>query len=50
MTFAIGATLLIKDNEVWHLCAYISHALLGVELNWIVYDKELFAIVKAFEG
>src|SRR5437660_10249373 len=28
----------------------MSHSLSGAELNWSVYDKELFAIVKAFEA
>src|SRR5947209_6612539 len=48
--FAIGAALSMKctDGE-WRPCAYYSHALSGSELNWSVYDKELYAILKAFE-
>ena len=50
MAFVIGVTLLVKDKEIWHLYTYMSHMLLGVELNWTVYDKVLFAIMKVFEG
>src|SRR4029077_5673752 len=48
--FAIGAALIVKRDGDWHPATYMSHALSGAELNWSVYDKELYAIVKAFES
>src|SRR5438445_12327569 len=36
-------------NSEWWPCTYYSHALSGSELNWSVYDKELYTILKAFE-
>ena len=48
--FAIGATLSMKcDNGKWCPCIYYSHTLSSSELNWSVHDKELYAILKAFE-
>src|SRR5437588_3381144 len=46
--FATGATLCIKTEEGWKLSAYMSHKFLGPKINWIVYDKELYAIYAAF--
>ena len=34
----------------WHPCAYISKSLLPTEHNYSIYDKELLAIVRAFEA
>ena len=48
--FAIDATLVICQTEEWKPAAYMSHSLSGAELNWSVYNKELFAIIKAFEA
>lgn len=44
----IEVALIIKEGGKWYPAAYMSHALLGAKLNWLVYDKELYAIVKAF--
>src|SRR5438309_6804040 len=46
--FAIGATLYIKTEEGWKPSAYMSHKFLGPEINWTVYNKELYAIYAAF--
>src|SRR5438445_9933602 len=46
--FATGATLCVKTEEGWKLSAYMSYKFLGPEINWTVYDKELYAIYAAF--
>ena len=48
--FAIGAVLSQQgaDND-WHPVAYISHALTATERNYDTHDKELLAIIRAFE-
>lgn len=48
--FTIGAALIIQQSNSWKPAAYISHSLLGAKLNWLVYEKELFTIVKAFKA
>ena len=50
LTIAIGAAFSMKCGDGgWQLCAYYSHALLDSELNWSVYNKELYTILKAFK-
>src|SRR5437660_463307 len=46
--FAMGATLCIKTKDGWKPSAYMSHKFSGSEINWTVYDKELYAIYAAF--
>ena len=46
--FATGAALCIKTESGWKPCAYMSHKFTAMELNWMVYDKELYAIYWAF--
>src|SRR5437660_9548039 len=46
--FAIGATLCIKTEKGWKLSAYMSHKFSESEINWTVYNKELYAIYAAF--
>src|SRR5437660_12302832 len=46
--FAMRATLCVKTEEGCRLSAYMSHKFLGPEINWIVYDKELYVIYAAF--
>ena len=48
--FAIAAILsqLFEDGQ-WHPIAFVSKKLQGSELNWEVYDQELYAIVYAFQ-
>ncbi len=36
------------DNE-WYPVGFYSHVLVGHETNWEIHDKELFAIVEAFQ-
>lgn len=33
----------------WYPTAFYSRSLAGSELNWEIHDKELFAILQAFE-
>ena len=49
--FATGAVLsqLAPDGK-WHPCAYISKSLSPIERNYPIYDKELLAVVQAFEA
>ena len=37
-----------QDNK-WYPVAFYSQALSGSELNWEIHDKELFAILRAFD-
>ena len=48
--FAIRAALVIYQPNGWRPAIYMSHSLSGTKLNWSVYDKELFVIVKAFKS
>ena len=38
-----------QPNEAWCLVAFFSKVLSGSELNWEIHDKELYAIVVAFD-
>ena len=50
LAFAVGVALYMKcDDDKWQKCTYYSHALSGSKLNWSMYNKELYAILKAFE-
>src|SRR5438445_7936510 len=46
--YATGATLYIKTQEGWKPSAYMSHKFMETEVNWTVYNKELYAIYAAF--
>src|SRR5437660_652752 len=46
--FATRATLCVKTDEGWKPSAYMTHKFSGAEINWTVYDKELYAIYAAF--
>ena len=48
LKFATGAVLCVKTEEEWKLCAYMSYKFNTMELNWTVYDKELYVIYHAF--
>ncbi|ESK81825.1 reverse transcriptase-rnase h-integrase [Moniliophthora roreri MCA 2997] len=49
--WAMGAVLQQKDtdNEL-HPCGYLSHALMEMERNYEIYDRELLAIVNALKA
>ena len=48
LDFTIGAYLTQKgNNNKLRAMAYYSHKMIGLELNYNIYDKELLAIVKA---
>jgi transposase InsO family protein/predicted aspartyl protease len=36
-------------NQQWYPIGFYSHVLAGAEINWEIHDKELSAIVQAFE-
>jgi hypothetical protein len=47
--FAIGGQLGQRDeNNKLHLVAFISRKLFGPQLNYLIYNKELLAIIEAF--
>ena len=49
--FATRAVLSqVAPDGKWHPCAYISKLLSPMECNYPIYDKELLAIVRAFEA
>ena len=48
--YATGGILRQQDNdEHWHPVAYISQSLSETERNYQIYDRELLAIMRAFE-
>ena len=47
--YAIGAVLHQKDETGWHPVAYYSKKLSKFERNQAIYEKELLAIIRAFE-
>ena len=48
--FAIGAIFSQSDNDgILHPVAFYSRKFTPPEINYLVYDKELFAIIFAFE-
>ena len=36
-------------NSEWHLIVYFSKSIAPAEMNYPIYDKEILAIVQAFE-
>jgi hypothetical protein len=49
--YATGAILSQQDDDdKWHPVAYLSKAMLPAERNYDIYNKELLAIVHAFEA
>lgn len=46
--FTIGVAPIEKEGDVWHPTAYLSKAFLGVELNWPIGNKEIYAVVYIF--
>jgi hypothetical protein len=38
-----------QSNGEWHLVAYYSKTMIDVELNYLIHDKELLAIVSSFQ-
>ena len=43
-----GEDLVMHCPEVWHLVAFHSQKICGVELNYPMHDKEFLAIMSAF--
>lgn len=44
-----GVMSQLHPDGKWYPCAFYSKALSGSELNWEIHDKELFAILQAFD-
>lgn len=49
-SFVIGVALIVKEENSWHSVAYMLHSLMRAELNLLVRDKELYAIIRAFSS
>ena len=49
LDFALGAYLLQKHPDGWHLVAYYSWKITPLELNYDIYNKELLGIVIALK-
>jgi RNase H-like domain found in reverse transcriptase/Reverse transcriptase (RNA-dependent DNA polymerase)/Integrase zinc binding domain/Chromo (CHRromatin Organisation MOdifier) domain/Integrase core domain/Retroviral aspartyl protease len=48
--YAVGAVLSqLEDDGRWHPVAFISSSLQPAERNYEIYDKEMLAIIRAFE-
>jgi RNase H-like domain found in reverse transcriptase len=47
LDFARGAVLLQKEEEEWHLVAFLLKKLNKHEVNYFTYEKELFELVEA---
>jgi len=45
LDFALGAYLLQKHLDAWHLVAYYSWKIILLELNYDIYNKKLLGIV-----
>jgi hypothetical protein len=37
-----------QANGEWHLVAYYSKTMIDIELNYLIYDKEMLAIIYSF--
>ena len=49
LDFALGAYLIQKYLNRWHLVTYYSHKMIPLELNYNIYNKELLGIVAALK-
>jgi len=49
LDFVLGACLLQKHLDRWHLVAYYSWKMTPLELNYNIYNKELLGIVVALK-
>ena len=49
LDFALGACLLQKHLDGWHLVAYYSQKIIPLELSYNIYNKELLGIVAALK-
>ena len=45
LNFILGACLIQKHQDGWHLVAYYSWKITPLELNYNIYNKELLGIV-----
>ena len=39
----------LEDDGKWHPCAFMSKSFIPAQINYDVHDKEMLAIVKAFQ-
>ena len=49
LDFALGACLVQKHPDGWHLVVYYSRKITPPELNYDIYNKELLGIVAALK-
>lgn len=49
LNFTTGAVLSQEVDDKWYPIAFMSKSLNEVERNYVIYDKELLAIVRAFK-
>ena len=49
LDFVLGAYLVQKHLDRWHLVIYYSCKITPLELNYNIYNKELLGIVIAFK-
>ena len=49
LDFALGAYLLQKHPDRWHLVTYYSQKITPLELKYNIYNKELLGIVIALK-
>ena len=49
LDFALGAYLVQKYLDGWHLVIYYSYKITPLELNYNIYNKELLGIVIALK-
>jgi len=46
---ACAGILSLKWEDGWHLIAYCSKKFTGAEVHYLIYDKELMAIIWSFK-
>jgi hypothetical protein len=45
-----GILLQLQPSGEWHLVAYYSKAMILAEINYLIHNKEMLAIIQALEA